>query len=51
MSNEKILKEFMQKVWNEKDFGSIPLFVDDEYTIHLDTGDLWEGKTLGNTEF
>ena len=51
MSNETILKEFVKKVWNEKDFDSIPLFVDNEYSIHLDTGDLWEGKTLNNTEF
>ena len=51
MSNKKILKEFMQRVWNEKDFDSIPLFVDNEYSIYLDTGDLWEGKTLNNNEF
>ena len=51
MEKEKFLREFMQKVWNEKDFDSIPLFVDNEYTIHLDTGDLWEGKTLDNNEF
>ncbi|MCW3093798.1 MAG: hypothetical protein JWP81_4867 [Ferruginibacter sp.] len=51
MSNGKILKEFMQKVWNEKDFDSIQLFVDRDYKIHLDSGDLWEGKTLDNAEF
>ena len=51
MSNQEILTEFIQKVWNEKDFSSIPLFVADDYTIHLDTGDLWEGKTLNNSEF
>ncbi|MES2134257.1 MAG: ester cyclase [Bacteroidota bacterium] len=51
MNNETILREFMQKVWNEKDFDAIPQFVDDTYTIYLDTGDLWEGKTLDHQEF
>jgi steroid delta-isomerase-like uncharacterized protein len=51
MTNEIILKEFMQKVWNEKDFNSIALFVDPAYTIHIDTGDPWEGKTLTHDEF
>lgn len=41
----------MQKVWNEKDFNSIAAFVNPAYTIHIDTGDLWEGKTLNHKEF
>ena len=41
----------MQKVWNAKDFNSIAAFVDPEYTIHIDTGDPWEGKTLNHEEF
>lgn len=41
----------MQKVWNEKDISSIAEFVHDEYTIHIDTGDPWEGKTLNHAEF
>jgi len=51
MNNETILKDFMQKVWNEKDFDSVTEFVSSEYTIHLDSGDPWEGKTLNNDEF
>ena len=51
MKNEIIIKDFMQKVWNEKDFTAISSFVHPEYTIHIDTGDPWEGKTLNHTEF
>lgn len=51
MKNEIILKDFMQKVWNEKDINSIATFVHPEYTIHIDTGDPWEGKTLNHKEF
>ena len=41
----------MQKIWNEKDVNFIAAFVHSEYTIHLDTGDPWEGKTLNHQEF
>jgi predicted ester cyclase len=51
MSNETILRAFMQKVWNEHDIHSIAIFVDTAYPIHLDTGDPWEGKTLNHQEF
>ena len=51
MTNEMILKAFMQKVWNEKDFASIEAFVDPAYTIYVDTGDPWEGKTLNHAAF
>jgi len=51
MDNESILRDFIQSVWNEKDFDRIGEFVHPEYTIHLDTGDPWEGKTLGHEEF
>jgi steroid delta-isomerase-like uncharacterized protein len=51
MKNELVLRNFMQKVWNEKDFNSIAAFVDVAYTIHIDTGDPWEGKTLNHKEF
>lgn len=51
MNNEIILKEFIQKVWNEKDFDSISQFVASEYTIYLDNADPWEGKTLNHSEF
>jgi len=51
MKNEMILRDFMDKVWNEKDMHSIAAFVHPAYTIHLDTGDPWEGKTLNHQEF
>lgn len=51
MNNENLLRAFMQKVWNEQDFDSIARFVDTDYTIHLDNGDPWEGKTLNHSEF
>jgi predicted ester cyclase len=51
MSNEQILRQFMQQVWNEKDIAAIPQFVHPAYTIHIDTGDPWEGKTLDHREF
>jgi steroid delta-isomerase-like uncharacterized protein len=51
VKNELILKDFIQKIWNEKDFNSIAVFVHPEYTIHIDTGDPWEGKTLNHLEF
>ena len=51
MKNEIIIKDFMQKIWNEKDFNSITSFINPAYTIHIDTGDPWEGKTLNHAEF
>ncbi len=46
-----MLRGFIQKVWNEKDLKSIAEFVNPSYTIQLDTGDPWEGKTLNHKEF
>ena len=51
MTNEIILRDFMQKVWNEKDVNGIAAFVDPAYTIHIDTGDPWEGQTLNHLVF
>ena len=51
MKNEIVLKDFMQKVWNEKDMNAIAEFVNPAYTIHIDTGDPWEGKTLNHKQF
>ena len=51
MKNEAILKRFIQKVWNEKDFDSITKFVAREYTVYHDSSDPWEGKTLNYEEF
>jgi len=41
----------MAEVWNKKNFQKIGQYVHNEYTIHLDPGDPWEGKTLSHSEF
>jgi steroid delta-isomerase-like uncharacterized protein len=51
MNNEMVLRNFLQKVWNEKDVDSVDQFVHSSYTIHIDTGDPWEGKTIDLEEF
>ncbi len=51
MNKENFLREFIHEVWNKKNLHKIDKFIHNEYTIHLDTGDPWEGKTLSNSEF
>ncbi len=51
MNNEQILRKFIDLVWNKRDLPSVPKFVAPEYTVLLDTGDPWEGKTLDNAEY
>jgi predicted ester cyclase len=51
MSNEIILRDFIEQVWNKKDVESIAKFVAEAYTIHLDNDDPWEGKTISHKEF
>jgi len=51
MSKEKILREFMEEVWNNQRKDLVEKFVAEEYQIHLDTGDNWEGKILNQEEF
>jgi steroid delta-isomerase-like uncharacterized protein len=46
MNNETIVIEFIQKVWNEKDFDSVIKYVAPAYTVYRDNADPWEGKTL-----
>jgi predicted ester cyclase len=41
----------MGEIWNEQRFDKIEHYVHPEYTIHLDTADPWEGKTLNHIEF
>jgi steroid delta-isomerase-like uncharacterized protein len=49
--NVSILHEFMKRVWNQQEYDAVPTFVGEQYTIRLDTGDPWEGKTLTNDEY
>lgn len=51
MNNETILRNFIQKIWNEKNTENLSEFLAPTYTIHLDAGDPWEGKTLNHEEF
>lgn len=51
MNKETFLKEFMEEIWNNKQFDKVDQYVHPEYTIHLDTTDPWEGKTLSHFEF
>ena len=37
---------FMQKVWSAGDLDAVDNLVGDEYVIHSDPGDPWEGQTL-----
>jgi len=51
MNKESFLREFMEEVWNKQGFDKVDKFVHPQYTIHLDTADPWEGKTLNHSEF
>jgi steroid delta-isomerase-like uncharacterized protein len=51
MNKEAFLREFMNDIWNRQKFDKIEKYVHKEYTIHLDTADLWEGKTLSHEAF
>ena len=41
----------MDEIWNKQRFDKVEQYVHKEYTIHLDTTDPWEGKTLNYSEF
>jgi len=51
MDKESFLRQFMDEVWNKKDFDAVEKFVHETYQIHLDTADPWEGKVLSHQEF
>jgi steroid delta-isomerase-like uncharacterized protein len=51
MNKEKILRTFMEQVWNNQRKDLVPEFVAEAYQIHLDTGDNWEGQTLNHSTF
>jgi steroid delta-isomerase-like uncharacterized protein len=51
MNKESFLREFMDIIWNKQGFEKVEQYVHKEYTIHLDTTDPWEGKTLTHSEF
>ncbi len=51
MNKESFLREFINKIWKKQNFDKIDNYVHKEYTIHLDTADNWERKTLTHSEF
>ena len=51
MNKEAFLREFMEEIWNKKRFDKVERYIHKEYSIHLDTADPWEGKTLSHSEF
>lgn len=51
MNKDQFLRTFMREVWNEKKFDRIREYVQPSYTIHLDTSDPWEGKTINHEVF
>ncbi len=51
MNKEAFLREFIEEVWNNKNFDKVEQYVHKEYTVHLDPGDPWENKTLSHSEY
>jgi steroid delta-isomerase-like uncharacterized protein len=51
MDNITVLRGLIQKVWNEKRIELITQYVAQDYTVHLDHGDRWEGKTLSHADY
>ena len=51
MDKELFLREFMKEIWNKKNYDKVEQYVHEAYTVHLDTGDPWDGKTLTHSEF
>ena len=41
----------MDEIWNKQSFDKVDKYIHSKYTIHLDAGDPWEGKTLAHDEF
>lgn len=49
--NTRILLDFMESVWNRGDAAAVDRFLADEYVIHSDPGDPWDGATLSREGF
>ncbi len=49
--NARTLTEFMEAVWNQGDASAVDRFLADEYRIHSDPGDPWDGATLSPDGF
>ena len=51
MNKETVLREFIAEVWNNQRKDLVSKYIAEEYHIHLDTADPWEGKTLNHEAF
>jgi steroid delta-isomerase-like uncharacterized protein len=51
MRKKEILQRFIDDIWNHKRLDKVEHYVNDQYTIHLDTADPWEGKILSHQDF
>jgi steroid delta-isomerase-like uncharacterized protein len=49
--NARTVADFMDAVWNRGDLQAVDRFLADEYTIHSDPGDPWDGATLSRAAF
>jgi steroid delta-isomerase-like uncharacterized protein len=49
--NADILAAFMESVWNRGDVAAIDRFLAEQYAIHSDPGDPWNGATLTHDQF
>ena len=50
-SNERIIRDFFERVWNTGAVTDIAAFVAPAYVIHSDPGDPWDGQTLTREQF
>lgn len=49
--NAQRLVQFMEEVWNTGDVAAVDRFLAEQYTIHSDPGDPWDGQTLSREGF
>jgi steroid delta-isomerase-like uncharacterized protein len=47
INNKEILARFLQEVWIDGNVDAIDQYLAEQYTIHHDPGDPWNGRTLG----
>jgi len=49
--NEQTLRKFFKQVWNEGNLDAVDEYVAQEYKIHSDPGDPWDGQILDQEGF
>jgi steroid delta-isomerase-like uncharacterized protein len=50
-ARKELLTQFLDEVWSNGDIEACGRYLSDEYTIHHDPGDPWEGRCLTLAEF